>query len=112
MNIYRTTLLKQHKDVFTASHVNCWSSLFSLLAMSLGHYGEQQGGGAHSGSDGQRRDTSGQVVRRMRRSNLRPLLAVLHGALLAHALPQVLLLPSSAGRVQQHLLQQRRDDPL
>lgn len=82
------------------------------LALSLGCYGEQQGGGACSGSDGRRRGGRGEVVRRMRRSNRRPLPALLHGAVLAHTMPEVLLLPCSAGRVQQHLLQQRRHDPL
>lgn len=87
--------------------------LFLLpFALTSGCYGEQQGGGTHSGSDGRRRGCSRQVVRRMRRSNCRPLPALLHGAILAHAMPQVLLLPRSARRVQQHLLQQRRHDPL
>lgn len=72
--------------------------------------GEQQGGGTRGGSDG-RRD-GGPGVRGMRGSDRGPLPALLHGAVLAHALPQVLLLPRSAGRVQQHLLQQRRHDPL
>lgn len=58
-----------------------------------GCYGEQQGGGAHSGSDERWRGDSGQVVCRMWRSNRRPLPALLNGAVLAYAMPQVLLLP-------------------
>lgn len=88
------------------------AAYYLLLALSLGCYGEQQGGGACSGCDGWRRRRSGQVMCRMRRSNRRPLPALLHGTVLAHAVPQVLLLPRSARRVQQHLLQQRRHDPL
>lgn len=86
--------------------------VFYLQLFSSGCDGEQQGGGSCRGGDGRRRRRGGQVVRRLRRSYRRPLPALLHGALLAHALPQVLMLPRTAGRVQQHLLQQRRHDPL
>lgn len=89
-----------------------FTAYYLLLALFLGCYGEQQGGGACSGSDGWRRRRGGQVMCRMWRSNRRPLPALLHGTVLAHAVPQVLLLPCSARRVQQHLLQQRRHDPL
>lgn len=53
-----------------------------------------------------------QVVCRMWREDRRPLPALLHGALLAHALPEVLLLPGPAGGPGPQLLQQRRHDPL
>lgn len=102
---------------FVAFRISGWNLkyVFSLswaLVLSLGCYGEQQGGGACSGSDGRWQRGRGQVMCGMRRSNRRPLSAVLHGAVLAHAMPQVLVLPRSARRVQQHLLQQRRHDPL
>lgn len=85
---------------------------FPLKLFTSGCYGEQQGGGSCRGGDGRRRRRGGQVVRRVRRSDRRPLPALLHGALLAHTLPQVLVLPRAAGRIQQHLLQQRGHDPL
>lgn len=86
--------------------------IFPTELFSSGRYGEQQGGGSCRGGDGRQRRRGGQVMRRVRRSDRRPLPALLHGALLAHALPQVLVLPRAAGRVQQHLLQQGRHDPL
>lgn len=53
-----------------------------------------------------------QVLCRMWGEDCRPLSALLHGALLAYALPQVLLLPSPAGGHRYHLLQQRGHDSL
>uniref|UniRef100_A0A674MVV1 Si:dkey-90l8.3 n=1 Tax=Takifugu rubripes TaxID=31033 RepID=A0A674MVV1_TAKRU len=46
------------------------------------------------------------------RQDLGPLPALLHGALLARALPEVLLLPGPAGRPGPQLLQQGRHDPV
>lgn len=57
-----------------------------------------------------RRTAAPQVLCRMRGEDRRPLPALLHGALLAHSLPQVLLLPSPAGGHWHHLLQQRGHD--
>lgn len=91
-------------------NIHCPLSFTSRL--SLGYNGEQSGRGASSGTDGWRWGGHGQVVRGMWRSNCRPLPALLHGAVLAHTVPQVFLLPCSVGRVQQHLLQQRRHDSL
>ena len=48
----------------------------------------------------------------MRGPDSRPLPALLHGEVLAHMLPQVLLLPGPAGRDWDHLLQQGWHDPL
>lgn len=65
----------------------------------------------HGEQPGVRRASAApQVVRGMRGEDRRPLPALLHGALLAHPLPQVLLLPSPAGGHWHHLLQQRGHD--
>lgn len=72
--------------------------------------------GSHSHSYGEqpgyRRSVCVQILRGLWGSYRWPLPALLHGSLLAHALPQVLMLSGSAGWYRHHLLQQRRHDPL
>lgn len=80
------------------------SDMLDCSPLLFCRHGEQPGGG--------RSRVCVTRVRGLRRPHCRPLLALQHGALLAHALPEVLVLPGSAGRHRHHLLQQRRDDPV
>lgn len=66
----------------------------------------------HGEQPGARPVAGPQVVCRLWREDLGPLPALLHGALLARALPEVLVLPGPAGRPRPQLLQQGGHDPL
>uniref|UniRef100_A0AAQ4S3C5 LIM zinc-binding domain-containing protein n=1 Tax=Gasterosteus aculeatus aculeatus TaxID=481459 RepID=A0AAQ4S3C5_GASAC len=72
--------------------------------------GASEGPHRHGEQPGVGRRASPQGLCRVRGQDRRPLPALLHGALLAHALPQVLLLPSPVGGHWHHLLQQRGHD--
>lgn len=75
---------------------SCPECVLSTFGLLRGQHGEQPGS---------RGPASAQVVRGMWREDFRALPAVFHGALLAHALPEVLVLPGPAGGHRPQLLQ-------
>ncbi len=80
----------------------CWFTIFSALSrrQAMVNNRVETAVAVTGGSGG-----GSALLCRLRRSDLGSLPALLHGSVLAHALPQVLMLPGSAGRDRQHLLQ-------